>query len=148
QAVAELEGVLARTLTVDDFIDFETLKARPRLGAFAPGALADPEPPPEPPTRPPEPSGIAKLSRKAKEHWLAQVAGLAEAYRDAMSAHALRETQREQRLVGAQALHNRRRHEERTRILAQHAEIDAFRSEFEARLPDAIVEYYALVLQA
>src|SRR5205085_2228273 len=33
QAVAELEGVLARTLTVDDFIDFETLKARPRLGA-------------------------------------------------------------------------------------------------------------------
>jgi len=148
EAVAELESVLARTLTVDDFIDFETLKARPRLGAFAPGALADPEPPPEPPTRPPEPSGIAKLSRKAKEHWSAQVVTLAEAYRDAMSAHALRETQREQRLVDAQAPHNRRRHEERTRILAQHAEVDAFRSEFDAGLPDAIVEYYALVLQA
>jgi restriction system protein len=43
--LARLQRLLADTLPVDDFLDFETLKEAASLPVFAPGALAQPEPP-------------------------------------------------------------------------------------------------------
>jgi hypothetical protein len=57
--VAALQRLLADTLTVDDFLDFEALKEAVPLPVFAPGPLASPEPPPNPDAyRPPEPNGV------------------------------------------------------------------------------------------
>jgi restriction system protein len=61
--VARLHRLLADTLTVDDFLDFETLKEAAPLPIFAPGMLAHPEPPPSPDGfRPPEADRLAGAS--------------------------------------------------------------------------------------
>ena len=46
--VAGLQQLLADTLTVDDFLDFETLKEAAPLPVFAPGSLANPRATPKP----------------------------------------------------------------------------------------------------
>jgi hypothetical protein len=54
-----LQQLLADTLSVDDFLDFDTLKEAAPHPVFAPGPLANPEPPPNPDAyRPPEPTGL------------------------------------------------------------------------------------------
>lgn len=45
--VAELEGLLADTLELDDYLDFEVLKEAAPLPEFAPGALAESSPSPD-----------------------------------------------------------------------------------------------------
>jgi restriction system protein len=47
QQVATLESLLGATLSVDDHIDFDSLKAVPQVTPYDPGALAIAEPPPD-----------------------------------------------------------------------------------------------------
>src|SRR5512132_4098112 len=71
--VAGLQRLLADTLAVDDFLDFETLKDAAPLPVFAPGPLADPEPPPSPDAyRPPEPAGLRARLPGAREKYQAR----------------------------------------------------------------------------
>jgi restriction system protein len=65
--VASLESLLAATLDVDDFLDFEALKEEPDVPPFQPGALATPEPAPAIELfMPPKPSGVGKFLPGAK----------------------------------------------------------------------------------
>ena len=57
--VATLQQLLADTLTIDDFLDFEALKEAVPLPVFAPGPLANPEPRRLPATRAHRATGAA-----------------------------------------------------------------------------------------
>ena len=71
--MAELEGLFRSTLTVDDFLDFESLKEVAPRPQFEPGALALLAPAPDPDNfRPPELSGAQKIVPGAKQRYRAR----------------------------------------------------------------------------
>ena len=147
--MARLHRLLANTLTVDDFLDFETLKEAAPLPIFAPGALAHPEPPPSPDRfRPPEPTGLRARLPGAREKYLAKWDDGRVAYEAVVAAYNKREAERQQRLAAAQADHQRAVSEIQARLTAQHAEVEHFKSDFHAAKPAAVMQYFALVLEA
>ncbi len=78
-SVKELEGLLATTLSVDDSLDFESLKEQPKLPRFAPGPLGQAAD--QPVFDPPPLSGLRALVPGAK-------AKHAQAVADATAIHA------------------------------------------------------------
>jgi restriction system protein len=146
--VARLEALLDETLDVDNFLDFEALKQAAPLPVFTPGQLAVAERPPNPDDfRPAQPTGLrARLpgaQAKYQEQWEQGRA----AFDAAMAAHQQRESTREQRLAAAKADHARIVAEIKSRLDKQHAEIDAFKAAFAAGDPQAVVQYFSLVLE-
>jgi restriction system protein len=129
--VAGLEQLLADTLAVDDFLDFETLKEAAPLPVFAPGPLANPERPPNPETfRPPEPTGLRARLRGTREKYLAQFEKGRIAYEAAVADYQQREAERQRRLAAAQADHRRAVAEVEARLAAQHTEVEQFKADF------------------
>jgi restriction system protein len=147
--VAGLQRLLADTLAVDDFLDFETLKDAAPLPVFAPGPLADPEPPPSPDAyRPPEPAGLRARLPGAREKYQARFEEGRVAYEAAVVAYQQREAERQHRLAAAQADHQKAVAEVEARLAVQHAEVEQFKSDFQAGTPTAVMQYFALVLEA
>jgi restriction system protein len=144
---AALASVLAATLDIDDVLDFERLKTKTAAPPFDPGALGAAEPVPD--WRhyvPPEPTGVGKMFAKHK-HAEALAAG-----RQRFEAEAALYTQREQARLTALGV-ARQEHDARVAAFEaedakQHAEIEAFRTEFEAGDHTAVLSYFDLVLSA
>jgi restriction system protein len=147
--VAMLQQLLADTLAVDDFLDFDTLKDAAPLPVFAPGPLASPEPPPNPDAyRPPEPTGLRARLPGAREKHLTKWEEGRVAYEAAAAAYQQREAERQRRLAAAQADHDKTVAELEARLAAQHAEVEQFKAAFQAGTPTAVMQYFALVLEA
>ena len=147
--MARLQLLLADTLTVDDFLDFETLKEAAPLPVFAPGALAHPEPPPSPEAfRPLEPTGLRARLPGAREKYLAKWDEGRVSYEAAVAGYNQRQAERQQHLAAAQADHQRAVSEIEARLAAQHAEVERFKTDFQAGKPAAVLQYFALVLEA
>jgi restriction system protein len=146
--IAALDELLRDTLAVDDFLDFESLKEAAPRPPFAPGALAVPEPPPDPASfRPPVLTAAQKLVPGAKQRYAARFETGRHQYEAALQAHQRREAERLARLEQARAEHQRTIAAIEDRLARQHAEVEAFRSAFEAGEPSAVVQYFALVLE-
>ncbi len=146
--VAGLQRLLADTLAVDDFLDFETLKDAAPLPVFAPGPLANPEPPPNPVAfRPPQPTGMRARLPGAREKFLAKWEEGRVAYEAAVAAYQQREAERQRRLAAAQAEHQKAVAAVQARLAAQHAEVEQFKADFHAGKPAAVMQYFALVLE-
>src|SRR6266511_1596705 len=127
--VAGLQRLLADTLAVDDFLDFETLKDAAPLPVFAPGPLANPEPPPNPVAfRPPQPTGMRARLPGAREKFLAKWEEGRVAYEAAGAAYQQREAERQRRLAAAQAEHQKAVAAVQARLAAQHAEVEQFKA--------------------
>jgi restriction system protein len=100
QQYQEIDGLLAATLGVDDFVDLESLKVKAQHPPFEPGALATPVPamptlvyPPEPVYQvPPAPTGLAHAlgGKKKYEELVAQSRAAHETTRQAWHAHCNR----------------------------------------------------------
>ena len=147
--VATLQQLLADTLTIDDFLDLEALKEAVPLPVFAPGPLASPEPPPNPDDyRPPEPTGLRARLPGAREKHLAKWEAVRVTYEATAAAYQQREAERQRRLAAAQADHDKTVAEIGARLAAQHAEVEQFKAEFQAGTPTAVMQYFALVLEA
>jgi restriction system protein len=147
--VGRLETLLGATLDIDDFLDFESLKAEPEIPPFQPGALANPEPPPSLDTFMPEaPGGLGKLVPGAKSKHAAAVEEAKAAYERACATHAEREAERERALGDARTEHEREVAGITSRAEAANREVDEFRQRFEAGEPEAVTEYFSLVLGA
>jgi restriction system protein len=147
--VATLQQLLADTLTIDDFLDFDTLKEAAPHPVFAPGPLANPEPPPNPDAyRPPEPTGLRARLPGAREKHLTKWEEGRVAYEAAAAAYQQREAERQRRLAAAQADHDKTVAELEARLAAQHAEVEQFKAAFQAGTPTAVMQYFALVLEA
>lgn len=147
ERVRALQGLLAATLDVDDFVDFDTLKEEAVVEPFSAGDLAQAE---SAPTReeffPPAPSGVGKLFGKGKYEERKQK-GLEE-YAKAIASHSEREEKRLRQLLAAQLAHEARVRETQEELQKQHAEIDSLRQSFEQGDPHAVVSYFTQVLEA
>jgi restriction system protein len=147
--IASIENLLAATLDVDDFLDFDGLKATPEPLPFIPGVLATPEPAPRIERfMPPEPSGVGKFMPGAKGKYEDAVGEANAKFFQEEARHREREIERQRALDEARAEHEKEVAHMRERLDAQNAEIDAFRARFEAGDPEAVVEYFSLVLDA
>ncbi len=149
QQIKLLERLLRDALAVDTNINVQALKQTPNLPPFNPGSLAQAEPPPQPHMyMPPAPTGFQKHFKRTKENYAQEVAKAQEAYREHVAAHAARELARQQALAQLRGQFERHVAEEQQRITLQHAEIDRFQQDVLAGSPQAIVEYFMMVLAA
>lgn len=147
--VARLQTLLAETLDVDDFLDFEAMKDAAPLPVFAPGPLAVAQRPPDPDKfRPQEPTGLRSRLRGVQERYRAEWEQGRQAYEAAVAEYQRQEAVRHEQLAEARRLHDRAVEEVRARLRAQHAEVEAFKAAFHAGEPQAVTRYFALVLEA
>ncbi|HET9591281.1 MAG TPA: restriction endonuclease [Solirubrobacterales bacterium] len=144
--LAQLEGLLAATLPVDDHIDLDSLKQSYSPPPFNDRGLAEPEPEPE--LEEPQPLGLfAGLVPGAKaKHEALQVDTEAE-FAEAKKAWEEREAEREKALAEARAVYEQEITEKQQAVDAANTEIDRFKDKLSAGEPDAIVDYLGLVLE-
>jgi restriction system protein len=149
QDITRLCNILTDALSIDSFINLQTLKQVPERPVFDPGQLGVAEPPPVPQMYiPPDLTGIQKLIPGAKEKHAQEVAKASDLYRSHVAAHISREAARQQRLAEAWAYFERQVAEAQQMIAAQHAEIDNFQRELLAGSPSAVVNYFTLAVEA
>ncbi len=170
--LAEVDGLLAATLDVDDYVNLESFK----IGSvdhppFQPGALATPTPglpelvcPPEPVYQePPAPSGLAAafggkkkhqaaLERARAEHneagqlWHEKCAEMQKAHRARQEAHQKAEADRLEMLAQAEAAYQQECRQRDAEAEARNQELDRFINDLAFDVPDAIEEYVGIVL--
>jgi len=146
--VVALESLLAATLEVDHYFDFDSLTISVDNKPYDPGSLAVPETPPDLSRFQVRPLSRAKgLVPGAKEKQAKAEQQAAQAYQAAVDAHGTRESQRVARW--REEYHS---HEARSAALVADAEqkneeIDRFRTDVTAGDPDAVVSYFDLILR-
>jgi restriction system protein len=146
--VARLGLLLAETLDVDDVLDFETLKDATAFPTFSPCALADPTPPPDGNAFAPTPlTTLQTMVPGARRTYQAAYEQGRQAYELAVARWHEQEAERTRRLQAAKAEHERAVAEVQARLERQHAEIERFKAAFRAGEPEAILEYFRLVLE-
>jgi restriction system protein len=146
--IAALDGLFHDALETNGLLGFESLKEATPRPPFTPGSLAVPEQPPDPAAfRPPVPSASQKLLPGSRQRYEARFEAGRQQYEAALQAHQQREAERLSRLGLAKAEHDRAVAEIEGRLAHQHAEVEAFKASFEAGEPDAVVKYFALVLE-
>jgi len=143
----ELGTLLAATLDVDDYLDLESLKEHPVLPSFEPGTLSVAEPAPvESDFLPKELSGLAKLKPGAGKRYARDLEEGQQRHKAEVEAHAERELTRLAELEDARRQHDERVVGIKEAAEAQNREIDEFRSRLDAAEPQAVVDYFSLVL--
>lgn len=146
--VAALEGVLASTLDVDDFLDLETLKQPLVLPQFDPSVAGAVRPAPRlEEFLPDAPSGLGRAFGGAARHQ-ERVQQAQAAFERAAAAHQVQLQAHGREFEAA-----RRRHDAEVARLAdeqreQIEQVTALQRGLAAGLPDAVVGYLDLVLEA
>lgn len=145
-AISALEKILADTLRVDDYVDFESLKQPVVMPLWQRTDLERPLVAPQlAQFMPVPPTGLSKITGKAK--YEQAVAAAHATFQHHSAQYAAAEQQRLHALAQAQAEYSMQVERARSEAARQHTEIDAFRAEFSAGEPDAVVSYFDLVLQ-
>jgi restriction system protein len=144
--VAELEGLLTATLSVDDYIDVESLKITFSEPVFDDRGLSQPEPAPEQELVKP-PSALGGLIPGAKAKYEAASATAQSEHADALEAWKEREKERERALTEARSSHLEDVEKRRREVEEANGEIDRFGARLEAGEPAAIVDYLGMVLE-
>lgn len=147
--VYRLETLLSETLGVDDFFDLETLKVTPESPPFQPGTLAVPAAAPMVGDfMPAPPSGLAKFMPGAKAKHEQAGRDATSAFERVLAEHVEREQAREDALAEAAAAHEEDVSAIRARADTQNREVDELMERFASGEPEAVVEYFSLVLDA
>jgi len=147
QHVATLDSLLHSALSVDDYLDFESLKQIPDIRPFEPGPLAVAEARPDEADFSVPPLGARKLVPGAKAKYVAALADAAERYDSALVQHEHHEKQRLAEWRQAEDRHGRYNADLLEQATAANEEVEAFRADFQAGDPEAIVSYFDMVLQ-
>lgn len=141
----ELDHVLQATLEVDDHIDFARLKKLVRRPPFNAGPLGSPLQPPDwRRFEPPAPSGLGKMFGQAK--YQQQVMAAQGQFQAAQAQHAAAEADRQRRLAAAHSEYQKRCEQTEREAAAHNAEVERFAAAFAAGEPNAVVEYFSMVL--
>jgi restriction system protein len=142
-----LEGLLHAALEVDDPLGIQSLKAAPEIPPFQPGVLAAPEAEPDRNRfMPVPPSGVAKFMPGAAKKQARAVAEAEERYETELAAYRDRENQRSQALEKARLDYASDVSNINAIAEAQNREVDEFSAAFDAGDPDAIVQFFSMVL--
>ena len=145
--LAELEGLLAATLRVDDHIDLASLRKTWNEPDFGQGGLRQAEPAPVFETPAPS-SGLRSAMPGARRKHEAGVSQARQEHAAAVDAHTSREQERTRKLGRAQAAHDAHVDQLRAEHDAENAAVDQFIDAVVARQPDALAEYFGLVLSS
>ncbi|GAC1374125.1 MAG: restriction endonuclease [Ktedonobacteraceae bacterium] len=149
QRVRALERLLLDSLSIDPYIDIQTLKQSFTMPPFNLGAVATPETPPQPYLYAvPELNGLQRLIPGAKERHEQQVSARQQEYALHMAGYMARERERQQALARAQASYEQYMIQERQKVVAQNEEIDTLQRELLAGTPQAVIDYCSMVLSA
>lgn len=147
--VRRLETLLADTLAVDDYFDLDSLKVTPDVPTFQPGVLGAPAPAPQLESFLPQaPSGIRRFMPGAKAKHEEALAVGQTAYEQVLGDHGEREQVRQQALEEAKAAHDADVARMIARAEEDNREVDELKRDFEVAVPEAIVQYFSLVLDA
>lgn len=142
----ELENLLAWTLAIDDHVDLERLKERVEPERFDPGRLGVPLTPPDwRKFAPANPTGIGKMLG-GEGRYQQDLATARKAFEQAQAKYEANEAERQRRLEAARRTHQRRRQQTEAEVTAHNDEIDRFAAAVSRGEPDAVVEYFGLVL--
>lgn len=142
----ELENLLAWTLAIDDHVDLERLKQRAEPKPFDPGKLGVPLTPPDwRKFAPPSPTNIGKMLG-GEARYQQELATAQKAFEQAQAKHAAAETQRQRRLAEARREYQQRRQLLESEVATHNAELDRFADAVSRGEPEAVVEYFGLVL--
>ncbi len=147
ESVSQLEQLLDQALHLDSFLDFEKMKQQLVVPKFDPGSLSIAEPLPTLKSYLPLPISVAqRLIPGAAKRYADQVSGARATYELALKAHTERESTRKAGFAEAVAKHQQMVEEIKTKVAAQHKEIDDLRGRFDEGNPDAITAYFTAVL--
>jgi len=142
----ELEQLLRATLQVDDHIDFTRLRKRVQHPPFDPGQLAHPIPGPDwRRFEPPAPTGLGKVFG-GQGKYQQQLAAAQSQFQLAQAQHAAAEADRQRRLAAAQQSYQQHCQRVEAEAGAHNAEVDRFAAAFAAGEPQAVVDYFSMVL--
>lgn len=165
---AEIDGILAGTLEVDDYVDLHALKIETvEHPPFEPGKLAHPAPalpelqyPPEPVFQPPAPVGMLAGKKKkqaaleeaqgrhqaALEDWRRTCQNLHNDYLAAQERWKAKEAARVEKLAAAQAAYDQECREREAQAQARNEELGRLINSLAFDVEDAIQEYIGIVL--
>jgi restriction system protein len=145
--VYQLTTLLAEALTIDSYVDLNTLKQTPNISPFNPGALAVAGNPPILQTYlPPEPSGFQKFLPGTKEKHAQNISRAHERYNFDLSSFHQYEYTRQQQLVQARAEYEKQYKEALQQAEVQNKEIAKFQQDLQNGLQQAINDYFTMVL--
>ena len=149
QQIQSLERLLLNALSYDPYIDLQSLRETPNFPLFNPGKLAVAEPPPQLHMyMPPELTFLQKLVPGMKERYAREVIEAQGTHANQVAEHGAREIARQQALAQVKAQFDRQVAAEQQRIATQHAEVDTLQQDLQAGIPQAILEYFTMVLAA
>lgn len=145
--VEVLQGLLAATLDVDDYLDLEALKQAPPRPAFDPLSVGEPPSPPSEEDFATEgPSALGRVFAASKH--AARAEQRQGEYQQALDSYTAAAQRHEQQLQKARERHEadlvRQSEEHRKHV----EEVDALQRGLAAREPEAVVRYLDLVLES
>jgi hypothetical protein len=144
--VRELQGLLKVSLSKPTF-ELAALKRKAPLPTFHPGQLAVPTPPPDPKAfQPTEPAGLHRHLPKARKEYLDACEQGKVAYEAAVASHAAAERQRHERFQHAMQEHEKQVAAIQAEVSAENDELDSLQRDFDACKSEAVMNYFALVL--
>lgn len=147
ERVRALRSLLKVILGKPTAIDFERLKDPDDEPPFVPGFLAYTHPPPNPTAfEPAKPRGLRGVLPSAKQKHLEALKAGRAAYEAAKKSWETAEANRAGRLNEARKAHEISRVDLHRAVEAQHTEVDAFTAAFKAGEPQAVIQYFSLVL--
>lgn len=145
-SVADLDRLLAATLTVDDYVDFESMKEPPLLPAWGDAALEIPLPEPDGPSfAPAPPTGLSKIfggkAKYARDYEAGRVA-----YESAYHQWQADEAARHGELDRRRKAFEKAVKAANAKAKAQHLQVDELHKGFDAGEPEAVTTYFDVVL--
>ncbi|MCO4053788.1 MAG: restriction endonuclease [Bosea sp.] len=149
--IEKLNSILTDTLSINDQIDFSTLRIINNFTGFSPPRSLITQAPP--PTidgflqKAPPRTFLSKLVPGAKDRHEREIATAKADFKKQLSAWKIRETQRVAALQAAQVEYTRNQHDFEAKKAQRNAEVDLFEAEYKAGEPNAIIAYSTMVLE-
>ena len=149
--VAELERILEHTLSIDDTLNFDSLRERSKFLPFQPDpAIASESPPLSRDSFPPSikpPGFLGKILPPLRTRYEKATKQADERYRAACEAHSIQEAERKRAFEAARQDYERKKAEHEARVAARNQEIAEFKESYTSGDPKTIVGYCSMVLE-
>jgi len=142
-----LRNLLVKTIQHDYYFDLHTLMRPPEMPAFAPGRLGIPETPPDYASyAPPEPSVIQRMLPGAKERYEKATTEAYQRFQYEWWAYQQREQERQQHVAEIWQAHQDGVTALQNEISARNAEVEELKRDIQIGAPQAVADYFALVI--
>lgn len=143
--IAELQGILAHTLSVDDRIDLDALRPSLAFEAFSPPAELTPGRAPRAPQIA-APSGLRKLIPGSAKRHAAALSQASARHHEEIAQFNQAEAAKRAKFMAFKADYDQRKALFEADAHRRNAEVDEFQSAYRAKEPDAVVAYNDMVL--